>query len=196
VQLVHGETSLVTSTTQAERTDTPLGSTLSSDLIWYNDGLSGESPSSETAVVITAVWGRGDGTTSVIQASRNEIAVALPGIQFPELVPDTVGWVTSQLVFDVASGTLDPATAAQFGLWHREPYSSDEGRTALLRVRDATSADTIGVVSREATTTGMNLLWVTEAFHYTLSCPTELAEDHCWQMAERVMPLSLLLPEA
>ena len=135
VQAVHGETSSTTSTTEPEREDVPLGSTRASDLVWYNDGLPGESPSSETNVVIVSVWERGDGLTSVIQASRNEIATALPGVQFPELVPDSVGWVTSQLVYDVASGTLGADTSAQFGLWRLEPYSSDEGRTAVVRVR-------------------------------------------------------------
>ena len=145
--------------------------------------------------MIASVWRRGDGVTSVIQASRNEIAVALPGIQFPELVPDSVGWVTSQLVYDVASGTLDADTTAQFGLWHLEPYSADGGRTAVLRVRPATSADPIGSISPETTSSGMDLSWVTESFHYRVSCPEALAEDYCWQMAETVMPLGFLVPE-
>ena len=41
-----------------------------------------------------------------IDGDDREIAAVLPGIQFPELLPDEVGWVTSQLVFDVASATL------------------------------------------------------------------------------------------
>lgn len=196
VQAVHGETSLTTSTTEAEREDLPLGTTRASDLVWYNDGLPAESPSNEVNVVISAVWRRGDGVSSVIQASRNEIAAALPGIQFPELVPDSVGWVTSQLVYDVASGLLDPDTSAQFGLWHREPYVTEGGRTALLRVRPATSSDPIGAIKSETTASGMDLSWVTESFHYVVSCPLELAEDYCWGMAESAMPLSLLLPEA
>jgi hypothetical protein len=163
--------------------------------VWYNDGLPGESTSPETNVVISAVWNRGDGVTSVIQSSRREIATALPGIQFPELVPDSVGWVTSQLVYDVASGTLDPDTSAQFGLWYLEPYASDGGRSAILRVRPATSSDQIGAIRSETTATGMDLLWVAEAYHYVLSCPEELAEDYCWGMAESPMPLSFLLPE-
>ncbi len=195
VQAVHGETSSTTSTTEVEREDTPLGSTRASDLVWYNDGLPGESLSSEQAVVTASVWARGDGLTSVIQASRNEIATALPGVQFPELVPDSVGWVTSQLVYDVASGTLGRDASAQFGLWHLEPYSSDGGRTALLRIRPATGADLIGSISSETTSNGMDLSWVAEAYHYVVSCPSTLAEDYCWQMAESVMPLSLLTRE-
>ena len=195
VQAVHGETSSTTSTTEAEGEDAPLGSTRASDLVWYNDGLPGASTSNETAVVISAVWRRSDGVTSVIQASRNEIATALPGVLFPELAPDTVGWVTSQLVYDVASGTLDPNTAAQFGLWHLEPYSTDGGRTALLRVRPATSTDVVGSISPEKTSGGIDLSWVAESYYYVISCPDELAEEACWQMAESAMPLRLLLPE-
>ncbi len=194
VEVVHGETSLTTSTTEVVSVDTPLGSVRSFDLVWYNDGLAAEAESSETAVVISAVWNRGDGATSVIQASRNEIAVALPGIQFPELAPDSVGWVTSQLVYDVASGTLDRNTSAQFGLWHLEPYASDGGRTAVIRVRPATSSDVIGTIASETTGTGIELSWVSEAYHYVISCPEALDEQHCWQMAESTMPLSLLLP--
>ncbi len=195
VQAVHGETSSTTSTTEVEREDAPIGSVRASALVWYNDGLPEESPSNETAVVISAVWRRGDGVTSVIQASRNEIAVALPGVQFPELAPDSVGWITSQLVYDVASGTLDPSIVAQFGLWHLEPYSADAGRSAVMRVRPASPADLIGSISSETTGSGLDLFWVVEAYHYRLSCPAELAEGSCWQMAESGMPLSLLLPE-
>ncbi len=196
VEIVHGETSSTTTTTEPEGVDAPIGSTRASDLVWYNDGLTDESTSPETAVVISAVWFRGDGTTSVIQASRSEISTALPGIQFPELVPDSVGWVTSQLVYDVASGTLDPEGVAQFGLWHLEPYATEGGRTAVLRVRDATATDPVGSISPETTNTGMDLKWVRESYFYVLSCPTELAEEACWQMAESAMPLSLLLPDS
>jgi len=195
VELVHGERSSTTTTTEPDQEAAPIGSVRSSDLIWYNDGLPGESTSNETAVVVSAVWQRGDGTTSVIQASRSEIAVALPGIQFPELIPDTVGWVTSQLVYDVASGTLDPETITQFGLWHREPYSTDGGRTALMRARPARPSDPIGEIRPETTGDGIDLSWVAESYFYVLSCPSELVEDLCWQMAESAMPLRLILPE-
>lgn len=195
VEFVHGETSLTTTTTVVQREESPQGTVRSSDLVWYNDGMAGEVPGGEPNYIISNVWARGDGTTSVLQASRNEIAAALPGIQFPELVPDSVGWVTSQLVYDVASGLLSPDTAAQFGLWHLEPYSTEGGRTAVMRVRPATGADVIGPISAETTSTGLDLTWVAESYHYVISCPQELPELNCWQMAETVMPLSQLLPE-
>ncbi len=194
-QVVHGDTSTTTSTTEPDQADAPLGSVRASDVVWYNDGIANEGIG-EASFVIATVWGRGDGATSVIQASRQEIAAALPGIQFPELLPDRVGWVTSQLVYDVASATLGRDTAAQFGLWHLEPYTVDGGRTAVMWVRPATGADTIGPIIPESTTNGLTLSWVAESFHYQVSCPAELAEDYCWQLAETAMPLSLLLPDA
>lgn len=195
VNAVHGETSTTTTTIEVVRAEAPLGSIRASDLVWYNDGIAGEG-SGVPNVVISTVWNRGDGATSVIQASRGEIAAALPGIQFPELLPDSVGWVTSQLVYDAASGTLGAHTSAQFGLWHLEPYSADGGRTAVMRVRPATSSDIIGSISSEVTISGLDLSWVSESFHYLVSCPTDLLDDYCWQMAESPMPLSLLLPDA
>ena len=63
-------------------------------------------------------------------------------------------------------------------------------------VRPATGADTIGSIVPESTTTGLTLSWVAESFHYRVSCPIELAEDYCWQLAETPMPLSLLVPDA
>lgn len=195
VAYVHGETTSSTTTTTVVVAESPQGTVHATDVVWFNDNLEGEAPSDEIAVVIGTVWRRGDGTTSVIQASRKEIAAALPGVQFPELVPDTVGWVTSQLVFDVASGLLGQDTSAQFGLWHQRPYTSEGGRTALLKVRPATSADIVGSVLREDTSTGLNLSWVAEAYHYTVECPLELPEENCWQMQESAMPLSQMLPE-
>jgi hypothetical protein len=193
-QVVHGDTSLTTTTEPSGDDDAPIGSTRASDVVWYNDGIPNQGAGTLLEVV-SKVWGRGDGITSVIQASRAEISAALPGIQFPELLPGTVGWVTSQLVFDAASGTLGPDRSAQFGLWHEEPYVAEGGRTAVMWVRPATGADPIGTIIPEVTTTGLVLSWVAESFHYQISCPTELIEDLCWQMAESPMPLSLLLPE-
>jgi len=195
VNYVHGGTTTTTTTTEGPLPEAPQGSVHAVDIVWFNDGIAGESPTMEQGVAVSTVWSRGDGVTSVIQASRKEIAAALPGVQFPELVPDTVGWVTSQLVFDVASGLLSADTSAQFGLWHQEPYKTEGGRTAVISVRPATSADIVGSIQAEETTTGLDLSWAAEAYHYVIECPLELPEDNCWQMAESVMPLSQMLPD-
>jgi hypothetical protein len=191
--IVHGDSLATTTSVEPIRGDTPVGSVRASDVAWFNDGIEGEG-SGTVLEVISAAWRRGDGITSVIQASRKEIATSLPGIQFPELLPDAVGWVTSQLVFDVASGTLGPDRSAQFGLWYIEPYSAEGGRSGVMWVRPATGSDVIGPIFPEATAEGLNLSWVAESFHYRIICPPEVLEDSCWQLAESVMPLSLLLP--
>lgn len=194
-EVVYGDTSTTTTTEPVDTVAAPLGSTRASALVWFNDGIANEG-TGEASQVIAQVWARGDGASSVIQASRSEIASALTGIEFPELIPDAVGWVTSQLVYDVASGTLSQDTAAQFGLWSLEPYSSDAGRSAVLWVRSARTADRVGKVSSETSQDGLTLSWVAEAYHYEVFCPSDLAVDYCWQMQETMMPLSLLLPES
>lgn len=194
-EVVYGDTSTTTTTVTVDTVPPPLGSRRASALVWFNDGIANEG-AGQASQVIAQVWSRGDGASSVIQASRSEIAAALAGIQFPELVPESVGWVTSQLVFDVASGTLSQDTSAQFGLWSLEPYTSDSGRSAVLWVRPARSADTVGKVQSETSQDGLTLSWVAEAYHYEVLCPGDLVADYCWQMQETMMPLNLLLPEA
>jgi hypothetical protein len=67
--------------------------------VWVNDELGSVADLGADDTII-AVWYRGDQVTPWVQASRGEIANALPGIEFPELVPEGVTHVTSQLVFD------------------------------------------------------------------------------------------------
>ena len=71
-----------------------------------------------------------------MQAGRFEIAAALPGVEFPRLVPEKVTHISSQLVFDPLTGTLDVGTSAAFGLWTAEPYTVPriEGQLVVLRV--------------------------------------------------------------
>src|SRR4030042_1135821 len=59
-----------------------------------------------------------------------------PGVESPRLGPEKVTHVSSQLVFDVQTGTLDVATAAAFGLWTASPYTvpRTEGQLVGLRV--------------------------------------------------------------
>ena len=51
---------------------------------------------------------------------------------FPDLVPENVQWITSQLVFDEATGILDPDATAAFGLWVADPYQSDAARLGAV----------------------------------------------------------------
>ena len=144
------------------------------------------------------VWLRRDGEGRFIQASRLEIASALPEIRFPGLIPDDVGWITSQLVFDVsAHASLDGGTSAAFGLWAVEPYTVSEGRVAVLRIGRATDdqqAEPFEIVA-DVVDEGLSLNWVTGIYRYELFCRTILPEDVCWQMAETNRLLSSQLEE-
>jgi hypothetical protein len=197
---VHGGSTTTTTTLPDEGDgDRPVGLIASTDLMWENDTLANQA-TGDPNVVVSSVWARGNGIEAFIQASRAEIAAALPEARFPELVPDSVGWVTSQLVFDVASATLDAGTAAAFGLWALEPYTvtRTEGQLAVFRI-GAAAPEEAGApdepIRAEVAEQGLSLTWREGAYRYELFCRANLDEDACWQMAESVAPLSILVPE-
>jgi hypothetical protein len=161
------------------------------DLAWWNDGIP-DQQIGEPSYTSQVVWGRE--RERVIQASRAEIAASLPALQFPRLVPEDIGWVTSQLVFDVASGQLDPGTSSQFGLWAVEPYSPDQSAVVVLRVGQPSEGALRGEIFPEFVDDGLSLIWTDDDFRYELFCSSALAEDYCWGMAESVVPLSQLVP--
>ncbi len=166
-------------------------------LDWANVGIEGEYVSPEQAVVISGVWQRGRDDGRFIQASPREIWVALPGVEFPSVVPEEARWVTSQLVFDAGSGILDIETSAAFGLWSVEPYSDDEGRLAVLRVGQAAStAEVGGGITSSGVEDGLSLSWTDGGFRYELFCVAQIPEDMCWQMVESVAPLDVVAPDA
>jgi hypothetical protein len=90
---------------------------------WVNDDAGGASLAGDPAAVVQAVIARSSGPERYIQASRLEIAAALPGLLFPDLVPPEVTAVTSQLVVASARDRLDDEVHAAFGLWTVEPYT-------------------------------------------------------------------------
>ena len=157
----------------------------SAELSWWNDTI--EDPSrGEPSFVMQQVWARSDRQSTHIQAARTEIADALPGVKFPELVPGEVSWVTSQLVFDLASGTLDRETSAAFGLWPVEPYSVSGGSSAVLRIGIANDSqkEIYALPIPEFVEDGMTILWVDEVYRYELFCRSSLPEELCWRMQE------------
>lgn len=160
---------------------------------WFNQALGGET-SNEAAVVISAVWQRGNDEGRFIQATPREIAVALPGIQFPALVPDTSRSITSQLVYDAASATLDIDVSAAFGLWEAAPYQNSESRLAVLRVGQSlgTPGDP-GIIPIDVED-GISLTWSDGAYRYELFCVGKIPEDTCREMAESVVPLEVVAP--
>ncbi len=164
------------------------------DVLWFNDDLSGEALGAPEAV-IAAVWRRRTGSRFV-QASRREIAAALPTIRFPRLVPSDVRWITSQLVYDEATGLLDPDTSAAFGLWVVEPYTANEGRLAVLRIGAAPPGsppgrgDVVPVVVPD----GLSLSWTDAGLRYELFCRSTISEELCRRVATSTVPMEDLLP--
>ena len=122
---------------------------------WVNDDLGDLSPAAPASPeeVINAVWSRSNRQDRFVQASRSEIAAALPAVEVPELVPENVAFVTSQLVFDPSTGLLASDTVAAFGFWSDKPYTKSRSvsQLAVLMVAvdepapDPVVPDTIGV---------------------------------------------------
>ncbi|MCZ7533335.1 MAG: hypothetical protein M5U23_08025 [Acidimicrobiia bacterium] len=164
------------------------------DVVWYNDQKDPQHRG-EPAQVIADVWNTRIGNSRFVQASRGEIADALPALKFPSLVPRQVRWVTSQLVYDETTATLDPNTSAAFGLWTTEPYQSDTGRIGVLRVGVAASetASQQGEITPIAVPDGISLGWTDTSMRYELFCRTEISQQLCIEIAESVKPLSELL---
>lgn len=104
----------------------------SDELMWVNDELGGSLGDQDA--VVAAVFERREGDR-FIQASRSEIAIALPDVAFPGRVPAGAGWVSSQLVVD-NDGTVAEDPSAAFGIWSAEPYtrSRSVAQMAVLRV--------------------------------------------------------------
>jgi hypothetical protein len=168
----------------------------SSDLSWWNDSIADPSRG-EPSFVAQQVWARGDRESTHIQASRAEISDTLPDVEFPELVPGGVSWVTSQLVFDLASGTLDRATSAAFGFWPVEPYSVSGGSSAVFRVGLASDSqkEIYAVPIPEFVEDGMTILWTAGVYRYELFCRSSLPEELCWRMQETAGDFREQIPE-
>ena len=163
---------------------------------WFNDRIELQFQG-ESTFVITRVWQRRESEGRFIQASRREIASALPEIRFPKFIPSDVGWITSQLVFDVASATLDREISAAFGLWAIEPYTVTEGRIAVLWVGQASEEQQAvsEEISVDVVEEGLSLNWTMGAHRYELFCRASLSESACWQMAETTVLLATQLGE-
>ncbi len=159
---------------------------------WFNERIEGEELS-EPTIVISRVWARGGSESRFVQASPAEIDIAVPGLEFPALLPEGAVWITSQLVYDPASATLDPSSLAAFGVWSVPPYTDDAGRLAVLRIGEARPNNPPGVVSAQ-TQNGLNLLWSQGAYRYDLLCYPGVPQDVCWQMSEVMAPLASIAP--
>lgn len=107
-------------------------------LVWANDEIENGNLG-ETEALLEAVFARREGDR-FIQASRFEIAAALPEIGFPAEAPTGAEWVSSQLVFD-NDGTLASDPSAAFGIWSAEPYTRSRSVAQMVIMRVATDQE-------------------------------------------------------
>jgi len=165
------------------------------DVLWFNDDLDGQ-VTGDANTVIAGVWAR-RAASRFVQASRREIAAALPTIEFPARLPIDVRWVTSQLVFDEATAGLDVDTSAAFGFWLDEPYATSEARSMVLRVglAPADAPPTRSDITPILVPQGITLVWTNAGLRYELFCRSSVGEDLCRQVAESSVPLSTLMPD-
>lgn len=194
--VVHGDEPLIATTTTVASEGPVLRLTGVTEVSWANDDLGDASGELEGVALLSAVWARGDGITPFVQASRGEIAAALPGIEFPQLVPEPVTHISSQLVFDVQSVVLDPTTAAAFGMWVGEPYELPraEAQLAVLRVGLRAVGDPApGEFFSFQVSEGRELTWTEAEYVYQLFCRTGVGEAACFAIAESLFPLQSML---
>jgi hypothetical protein len=194
-RVVHGDGQAASATTTTPAEGPALRLTSVSDVRWANDGIGVVTRTLPRDELLAAVWRRGDGISPFVQASRREITDALPGIEFPRLVPASVTHVSSQLVFDAQSALLDVATAAAFGMWVGEPYAlpRTEGQLVVLRVGMRTAADIdTGEYLSFQVTDGRELVWTSGDHVYQLFCRTGVGEGACLAIAESMAPLATI----
>ena len=92
--------------------------------------------------------------------------------------------MTSQLVYDTASATLDAEFSAAFGLWPVEPYTVQDANVAVLRVGEAGEFRIDGIVS-DVVDDGISAELDGRHYRYELVLPHRTGRrDLCWQMAE------------
>lgn len=118
-------------------TTTPAVTTVPTDvpavaLQWANDQIVAANLG-DPAAVAAAVFARRQGDRFV-QASRHEIAAALPDVTFPGEAPPGAEWVSSQLVFENDGSIADDPSAA-FGIWSAEPYSRSRSVAQMIVLR-------------------------------------------------------------
>lgn len=193
---VHGDTTSSSTTTTLPQPGGGMALTgLSGDITWVNDEFE-VAPGESADRVIRRVWERSDGVSPYVQASRTEIAAALPGIEFPRLVPEKVTHISSQLVFDPQTGTIDVATAAAFGLWTAEPYTVPriEGQLVVLRVglRSALPDEGTEGISTFQVSDGRELAWAAGSYVHQMFCRRGISEESCFAMAGALSSLQLL----
>lgn len=189
-----GETTTTTAPVAVVAGEGDEGLVRSTDVLWFNDDIDPQYTGTPGSVV-ASVWER-QLSSRFVQSARREIASALPSLGFPSLVPQQVRWITSQLVYNPTSGTLDSDTQAAFGFWTAEPYRTDTAQLAVLRV-GATAVDVPSARSEIVTVDvpdGVSLAWTESGHRYELFCRAEVSEELCRETAASSVRLAGLLP--
>lgn len=194
-------------------------------LAWSNDEIVNESlsdPEAPEEDFIAEVFGRRQGDR-FIQASREEIAAALPLVEFPSRVPFGAEWVSSQLVIE-NSGRLSNDPSAAFGIWSAEPYTRSRSVAQMAVLRVAIDPDTAAEVAatgdevtcarfedrtadlceiveldgklvwRLSDTTGTTLIWFDRTYRYELYGRDFIPLGQLQVMASNTILLSELEP--
>lgn len=188
-------------------------------LLWVNDEIQTANLSDRDAM-LNEIFERREGD-SFIQASRQEIAVALPDVMFPGSAPPGAEWVSSQLVFE-NDGTLAPDPSAAFGIWSAEPYTRSRSVAQMIVMRvsnDEEAAAALASGAEEATCArfseresdecevitvgertswllvdsgGTTLIWFEGPYRYELYGRSFVPEQMLQQVSDEMVPLASL----
>ncbi len=201
---VHGADQSTTTSTPATTTTTAPVEAI--DVVtWVNDDLGAPGEDEDP---VARVLERRVSFERFVQASRFEIAAALPGIRFPEVLPSDVRFVTSQLVY--SGDRLDPAEPAAFGLWTVEPYTKSRSvaQRGVLLVGFAVGAESAADLCPDTGTCsplelsggveaasvdlpeGWTLIWEQEGYRYELFLRGMTTPDVPVDVAASVQPLA------
>lgn len=147
------------------------------ELSWHNDGIVSGDLSDPTAVV-AGVFGRREGDR-FIQASRFEIAAALPELVFPGVAPYGATWISSQLVVE-NSGRLSSEPSVAFGFWSAVPYTRSRSVAQMAVLRVSNDPDTAAEVVRP----GSEVTCARFAEQSTQECANlEVAGKKIWKLS-------------
>ena len=200
--------------------DTEGGSATIAAITWYNGWA--EEPLPNRTTLIREVWDETEGADAFVQATPNEIAVAVPGLSVPSNLSAEVVQVTSQIVYSTSTGNLDNAYVAAFGFWIDEPYlnSREVSQVASLKVaydfnstidpddptkgcnrfidRDFSNCQPAEDVADLAwwvtNIDGVSLIWLEGDFRYELLKRNKLSIADAESMATSMVLLSGVLP--
>lgn len=186
---------------------------------WANDGIPTKSLA-DTEALLVEIFERREGDRFV-QASRAEIAVTVPEVRFPDVVPSGAQWISSQLVFE-GNGSLSKDPSAAFGVWSAEPYTRSRSVAQMVVLRvfgDAQAADDLASGAEEPScarfadragdscelimegsrytfvldeSSGTTLIWYTSPYRYEMFGRTFVSEQVLQQMRASMVPLTTI----